>query len=246
MLPLLLPKASSITLCGVDLGSATQDSKRAQNAIGFTQREMNIEKKGNLREIVYSTETLLDASIVMEQIAIACAKKEIKLYNISDGIYLEGWQPCTPISEDFNLPEIQNKKALDNWWNKQSIFSKDAFKANFKAANVRLSAYRLFSELKSVIECTSLCNWTDSKSRLFKLIDITDQYKFNTLCPRLIRGVLTRLILSINRQLIIMANQTDQKREEFLRQSLKILINRIDFFQHEIFLLFDQLESSSS
>ena len=40
----LSQQASSITLCGVDLGSATQDSKRAQNAIGFTQREMNIEK----------------------------------------------------------------------------------------------------------------------------------------------------------------------------------------------------------
>ena len=62
----------------------------------------------------------------MEQIAIACSKKGTALFNLSDGIYLEGWEPCTPSSNNFHLPQPKNKKALENWWNKQSIFSKDA------------------------------------------------------------------------------------------------------------------------
>ena len=238
--------AASITLCGVDLGAATQESKRAKIAIGFTSRYMNIEKKGNLRDTIFTTQTLLDAAIVMEQMVKPCAKKDIPLYNLSDGLYLEGWQPCTPSSAEFKLPPQQDKKVLTQWWDKQSSFSKNAFRANFKAANVRLSAFRLFSDLKSIIESINLQNWSASKSKLFALLDITDQYKFNTLCPRLIRGSLSRLILSINRQLIIMASLSEQKREDFLLKSLKILVNRIDYFQHEICLLFDQLEASSS
>lgn len=238
-------KTSSITLCGVDLGSLSQDSIRAKNAIGYTPREMNIEKKGNLSDVVYSTETLLDAAIVLEQIGKVCKQKNIDLVNLSDGIYIEGWRPCQQSSEEFLLPKKQNKDSLAQWWSKQSNFSRDAFKANFKASNVRLNSFRLFCDLKQIIESIRISNWTESKLKLFNLLDITDKYKFNTLCPRVIRGSLSRLILAINRQLIIMAGQSVNKQEEFLHDALKILINRIDFFQHEIFLLFDHLEAST-
>ena len=50
---------------------------------------MNIEKKGNLRDTIFTTQTLLDAAIVMEQMVKPCAEKDIPLYNLSDGLYLE-------------------------------------------------------------------------------------------------------------------------------------------------------------
>ncbi len=239
-------RARSITLCGVDLGTASSDSVRASNAIGHTDRIFDIERKGNLRDIVYTNENLLDASIILEQLAPICLERNISLYNVSDGIHINGWDSLDISNCSFSPLIPQQKEILKTWWSKQTSFSQKAFSANLKASNVRRNSFRLFENLRRLVNAASLSNWTQSKYEICEVLDITDKYKYHTLCPRIIRGSITRIVLAINRQLIVMSKYDDPIRSRFLESAKVILISRLDFFQQEIFSLFDYLETTST
>jgi hypothetical protein len=100
--------SNEIYLCGMDLGFRLGEKKHANGS--FYDDKNDIEKngikvKGNFSNDIYSNSLLLSSKKNIEKLI---KEKNIKIYNLSDGAYIEGSIPL----KDKDLPKIDKQKYI--------------------------------------------------------------------------------------------------------------------------------------
>jgi hypothetical protein len=97
-----------IYLCGMDLGFRLGERKHSKGSFYDDKKDVEksgIKVKGNFSEDIYSDSLLLSSKKNIESLI---KYKNLKVYNLSDGAYIEGSIPL----KDKNLPEIDKKKYI--------------------------------------------------------------------------------------------------------------------------------------
>jgi hypothetical protein len=100
--------SNEIYLCGMDLGFRLGEKKHANGS--FYDDKNDIEKngikvKGNFSNDIYSNSLLLSSKKNIEKLI---KEKNIKIYNLSDGAYIEGSIPL----KNKDLPKIDKQKYI--------------------------------------------------------------------------------------------------------------------------------------
>jgi hypothetical protein len=101
--------SNEIYLCGMDLGFRLGEKKHSSSS--FYDDKEDIEKsgikvKGNFSNDIYSNPLLLSSKKNIEKLIKA---KNLKIYNLSDGAYIEGSIPL----KDKTLPKIDKQKYIN-------------------------------------------------------------------------------------------------------------------------------------
>ena len=240
--------ASSILLCGVDLGVVNHSHVRSEAAIGDSPRDFPLDHPGNLKETVYTNSMLLDGKVVVEKYAAKLADQGTLLFNASDGVLIEGFSPIEmstyvdlyPVNKDCKAEYQRNVCSVWEWWSRQPLYQPDRFAARWRSSRPRLHTRQLSIELLRVLDQTD--QWIPNLcSEMSRLLSCTAVPKAQQFPRRIIRGHLLKCLLAITRQLIVMADVPD-KSKEFERGARLILSDRIIAFEHEIYGLLDTLE----
>ena len=83
---------SQLCLIGVDFGSSDERLQRSKDAVGYSPQEWKLTHKGNLKDTVFTNERLLDCCDAV-QTRLRMTNNEFPVYNLSDGIFIEGTIP---------------------------------------------------------------------------------------------------------------------------------------------------------
>ena len=230
-----------IILCGADLGTASLNSVRTVGAIGESPRDFDRCVPGNLRETVYSNDLLLDGVRVLETISRAFSDTSLELINCSDGVKINGWVGL-PLDQLPFKSDGKNVAEIDRWWSQRRRYSSCLFQASFIAAQPRRIVFETLKSLKDALEGATLDSWLECRNRCVEILSINNKSNYQQFAARVIRGHMIRLILAINRQLIVLAKYGEDAQSKFLQKSLLLAISRVDSFESEILGLIDTLE----
>jgi hypothetical protein len=97
-----------IYLCGMDLGFRLGDKKHSKNSFYDDKNDIQtegIKVKGNFSDDIYSDSLLLSSKLAIEKLI---KLKNLKIYNLSDGAYINGSIPL----KDKTLPKINKSKYI--------------------------------------------------------------------------------------------------------------------------------------
>ena len=89
----------SIIFAGIDLGATVTGDARADGTLGTSNQNFTIERPGNLSDLVYTEQALIDAQIQLERLMLASQSlannynRSIKFINMSDGLKINGATP---------------------------------------------------------------------------------------------------------------------------------------------------------
>ena len=229
-----------VILCGVDLGTASLDNVRTSNAIGESPREFDKTVKGNLRDLVYTNDMLMDGVVVLETCRNS-VNDQVELINCSDGVYIKGFMPM-------ELPDVDIKvdggdfSRTQSWWMRQKIYSFDFFEASYYAAQPRRVAVSMISSLRRALSDSSLESWNNVRRMCQEILFLNDKPKYEQFASRVIRGLVYRLLIAVNREIIILAKTGAADQQKFLTAALPFVINCLDALEREILDLLDRLE----
>ncbi|WP_456469753.1 motility associated factor glycosyltransferase family protein [Caminibacter sp.] len=185
-----------IYLCGMDLGFRIGDKKHSKNS--FYDQTDDIAKegikiKGNFIDDIYTDSLLLTSKYNIEKML---EKLNLKVYNLSDGAYIEGSIPLN--IKDKILPDTDKKKYI-----KKIIQCFEKTNLNIKPLNLRkiLNPVKqtLKKKVKNYKELTGLIDFIDDA------IDTMQKYY-----PRehtLLRGSLSHIL----NNLYILSHKIDSK-----------------------------------
>jgi len=98
-----------IYLCGMDLGFRLNERKHAKGSFYDDTKDTEttgIKVKGNFSDDIYSNALLLSSK---KNIELIIKHSNLKVYNLSDGAYIEGAIPL----KDKTLPNIQKEKQIN-------------------------------------------------------------------------------------------------------------------------------------
>lgn len=228
-----------IILCGVDLGTANLEKVRTSDAIGDSPRDFDKKVPGNFQEYVYTNDLLLDGVRVLEFVPETYSDS-IKLINASNGVRLKGWS--SQQLSDLNLAPLSQTQSED-WWNRQPYYSSEKFEASFIAAQPRRMVAKTLNGLRSEVSQANLSNWLSVRKQCAELVALPGKSRYEQFTPRIVRGHVYRFLISIHRELIVLARFGPDLQEKFLASSLRLFSKRIDELEQEILDLIDQLES---
>ncbi len=249
--------ASAIILVGCDLGVADINKQRSQDAIGESPRQFDLSVKGNKRAEVYTNSTLLDGAKVLEHIKKAYPDRIVKQLNASDGIYIEGWEPIDinqirffPGAEDYanksehssnNLVPQANKAIVVEWRSSLPRFNKDRFRSLWKTSRVRYHTSQKVDELIAFLASGHPWDpWVICQ--IHKAMRIDKGQRFGQVGSRIIRGQVLKLLLAIQRQLIVMA-EDQEARASFEKAARKLFIDQLIMLKKQVFALYDLIEA---
>lgn len=100
---------NEIYLCGMDLGFRLGERKHSNGSFYDNKKDTEkkgIKVKGNFSSDIYSNPLLLSSKKNIEKLIKA---KKLKIYNLSDGAYIEGSIPL----KDKNLPKLDKQKYIN-------------------------------------------------------------------------------------------------------------------------------------
>ena len=235
-----------IILFGVDLGTSSTSKVRSDQAIGESPRDFPIEYKGNLRKVVFTNELLMDGIRVLEGCALFNSS-EVDLINCSDGVFIDGFKSMKPSSILSCMEDFSPSSTFDAWWSGCSRYSFEMFEASFNAAKPRSYINTSLNELAKVIKLyLNHDSYYVFKQKVTHLLDLEGKTRYQQLCSRMIRGNMYRILISINRQLIIMNNAPEHQINSFILGCQNLLLNRVSQYKKEIFQLLDMLESENN
>ena len=120
---------NEIYLCGMDLGFRLNTNKHASNSFYDNKNDKAIEGikvKGNFSDDIYSDSLLLSSKQNIEKIIKIL---NLKVYNLSDGAYIEGTIPL----KDKTLPKINKKEIIEKMLNSFEY-------TNYSLPNVNLNS----------------------------------------------------------------------------------------------------------
>lgn len=240
--------AKSIVLAGVDLGVVNRERVRSRSAIGESPRDFPLECKGNLCQTAYTNSMLIDGKLIVESLASQLLKQNVGLYNVSNGIKIEGFVPSTIEAYE----QLQNcthdqitefkvaKDKLWRWWDRQGRYQPDRFMAMWTASRPRQHTHQLIKSLKHVL--TESTPWLPQTcSQITHLLNCKTIPRTQQFPRRIIRGHILKLTLAVTRQLIVMKDEP-LKASTFENSARRLLCQRLDQLEAEIYSLLDSLE----
>jgi len=145
---LALEISKNVLLCGLDVGFKSDGKQHASGSYYDKLNDESAEKiptRGNFSNNIY-TNSLFSLSREMFEHAIA-SKKEVSVYNLSDGAYINGAMPKR--AQDMTLKKLDKKKVLKEI--EKAFMQKNVFKETDKDYGSILNSYLedFFSVLKS-------------------------------------------------------------------------------------------------
>ena len=131
--------SNEIYLCGMDLGFRLGEKKHSKNSFYDSRDDVSkngIKIKGNFSDDIYTDSLLLSAKRNLEKIIKIF---NLKVYNLSDGAFIEGTIPL----KDKNLPKIEKEKHIKEI---VSLFTTTEFK------NPKLNLPLILKPVKSILD----------------------------------------------------------------------------------------------
>ena len=215
-------RPESLVLVGVDLGTRDLSNVRSKGAVGVSPRTLDIERNANLSssETAYTDTYMTDAAIILHELA-KIFKKDVNLYNSSDGIFIDGYQPtllddyiaiCDKNPSGVSLNETYF--TLNRWYQSCRRSDSDDFYATWHRGGQRTSIHKTFSDFRQVL--------SQGKGRLkeheyhkINQIFAVDRPQREQFAPRITRGCMVKLTTALKRQDILFTNKVDERDQYF-------------------------------
>ena len=239
-------RVNELVLIGVDLGARSLQKVRSDNAVGCSVRDLSLEVPGNFGGSVFTSNLMQDAKICVE----ACLRlyDDVKTFNASDGVAIEGAQPCRldeyikHFDDKDDLVEFKDS-SLGQWWNSAQRYTPQRFLASWSSRRPRAEVASLIDDLKELLKSDKPWN-PNVIHEINKLLDlnVAPSAQFPR---RVLRSTVQRLSFAVNRELIVLSEEPEQAMI-FECSARKIMCNLLDKIEQEIYDLCDSLESMSS
>lgn len=235
----------SILLVGADLGTADISSVRSKNAVGVSPRDFPLSVKGNYIDTVFTNDLLIDGQRALEDL-IQFHSTEQDLFNMSNGVFVRGFQPIHP-EEYFSFlngkPKYQEaKKRFNDWWDSSDHYSYSKFVARLRALKPRRIIFTYIQRLIEIIKSDEA--WVPQKfDRIEHFLDLSSIPLNEQFAVRTLRGQVVRYCVAIYRQYLVMRKSDPVLLEQFLENAEEIFLNRLAMIQVELFELIDQLDN---
>ena len=155
-----------IYLCGMDLGFRLNEKKHAKGSF-YDERDdvqtSGIKVKGNFSDDIYTDSLLLSSKRNIERMIKI---HNLKVYNLSDGAFIEG---SIPLKEK-KLPKINKQKYIKEIL---SAFSKEKFQTQFPQISNLLKAIQkaLQMPVKNQKELTGIIDFIEDMLKEYSKID---------------------------------------------------------------------------
>ena len=239
-----------IFLFGVDLGSAELERKRSTSACGFTPRKFDITAAGNLREHIYTMQSLLDTKVVIEKrIESSDHKKNVIVFNSSDGLKIDHTHPCLP-NEVINkfpnasVPFKESVRLQALWKNGLYTYTESRLRSSWKSMYPRrtLSAFSNALE-KAVDEFTLNTIFPTALHEIDKITSLNVELK-EQFPRRLWRSTVMKSTVAVVQQVnMFKAYATDQQVKTYLKDVRIVFKSLSEKLRQEGLLLCDKIDS---
>ena len=232
-----------LVLVGVDLGARSLQKVRSSDAVGCSTRKLDIEMEANFGGTVFSSSLLRDSCQSVE----ACLRcyQNMKVFNASDGVAIKGTVPqllderVQLYSKHQDLDDFASTQ-LGSWWNSSIRYTPERFLASWKSRRPRAEVSSLITSLDLLFRSKE--PWSPVLiSQVTKLLslDVSPAVSFPR---RVLRSTIHKLVIAINRQLMVMAVEPAKAAEWELR-ARKILVDLLQPLEQELYDLCDAVEA---
>ena len=235
--------AEEVVFVGVDLGAKSLDKVRSDSAVGNSERNFNIERKGNFCETVYTSKLLVDGCIALEM--LIQTSPETRFYNSSDGVLIKGASPRL-LSDVANSNEINcsdSKERLNAWWSKQYKFSKADLRAFWDSQRPRAQVSDTVNSIKQTLRSDQ--PWFPAvQNDLVSLLSLSKPIRYQ-LGVRMLKALILKYAIIVTRELYVCLSQDPigDAYAIFEQKSRDAMVDLCDRTEKEIYLFFDMLES---
>ncbi len=204
-----------IYLCGMDLGFRLGEKKHSKNSFYDSKEDTQkdgIKIKGNFSNDIYTDSLLLSSKMAIERLIKA---KNLKIYNLSDGAYIENSIPL----KDKTLPKIDKKNYI-----KEILTAFTTQKFYEKEPNL----YPLLNAVSKTFKTLNINDYKHLTGVMDFLEDLITAYRSkDPSAYSLIRGSLWHILLNF----YILAHKLENKKDIF--KLAKILKKEIFEFEKE-------------
>ena len=206
---------NEIYLCGMDLGFRLKEKKHSKNSfydeLDDTPTD-GIKIEGNFSDDIYTDSLFLSSKLAIERLIKA---KNLKVYNLSDGAYI---QNSTPL-KDKTLPKIDKEK-----YKKEILKTFTTKKFSEKEPNL----YPLLNAVSKTFKTLNINDYKHLTGVIDFLEDLITAYRQkDTSAYSLMRGSLWHILLNF----YILAHKLENKKDIF--KLAKILKKEIFEFEKE-------------
>jgi len=203
--------SNEIYLCGMDLGFRLNERKHSKNSFYDNRNDIEISGikiKGNFSDDIYTDSLFLTSKIKIENLIKAM---NLKVYNLSDGVYINNTIPL----KDKSLPKINKEKYI------QEIVS------TFINLKLSVPSINLHSTLKKIEKSFKITDINNIKDLTGVIDFIEDVLKSaNTPDIIIIKGSIYHYLL----HLYILAHKIERNKIKDLIKKIKLT----DFFPESI------------
>ena len=234
--------ADTIVLVGVDLGTTNLEEIRSKSAVGTSNRKFEHKVPGNFADFAFSDSLLLDGLLSME----TCLRNHpnINVLNSSNGVFIKGATP-TPLEQVLNDTHLNPHQQTNwiSWWNKRGRFDAKTLIMHWQASRPRAHVSNTFKNIREVLNGNT--PWfPDVQDKLNRLLSLNVPIN-QQIGPRIARGVLLKLAITVSRQSYVMLCQdpSGNMQKKFMKESRLLLTNLCTELETEVYELFDQLEA---
>ena len=232
-----------LVLVGVDLGARSLQKVRSDDAVGCSVRDLNLEVPANFGGTVFTSSLLRDARLSVE----ACLRcyGSLAVFNASDGVAIEGADAqllsdrVRFCAEDPSLDRFEDE-LLGEWWISSARYTPQRFLASWASRRPRAEVAALIAALQRLFRSDEPWNPVviQQITRLLAL-DVPPAVQFPR---RVLRSTIHKLVIAVNRQLMVMAAEPQQA-EGFERAARRILLDLLDPLEEELYALCDAVEA---
>ena len=225
--------ADQVVLCGIDLGCSSLENKRSSQAAGFTDRTFDLKHRGNFSDEIFTNKLMLDSLMNLE-IGINFYKQfsNTKIYNIGDGIFIEGTNPI--LFDQYKMTYCDQRDASDislinSWYSQLLTYNKKSLVSRFTTKNPYQDILTLKNTITSILQdesCPDQCS-----KKIFSALKLSSGGQ-TTLGVRLTRAFILKSLYSILRELYVIGESHNQY-HVYWRKSRQSLLAYCD-------ILFDQ------
>ncbi len=229
----------AIYLLGVDLGTTDPRVPRAKDAWkGIRPRTLNIPMRGNAGKTVMTDTALLQQKTTLEGM-IRKHKEPIDVFNLGDGVRIEGAKTRRPGDVDLPALDFDKKAHLDELIAQFPVYSRERFLAAWDSASVRDSVAHLVNSMDVLL--SRHASWDN---KLIKALEDLNLYVNKPIrqqyAPRLLRGSVLRMMMHANSVIL----RVDENRREEVIKGVKLILSRqLRLLEFEAYSLADELES---
>ena len=215
-------RPESLILVGVDLGTRDLSNVRSKGAVGVSPRTLDLEREANLAsgDTAYTDTYMTDAAIILHELA-NIFKNDVDLYNSSDGIRINGYQPMS--LEDYvnmnhksppNITLQETYSTLNRWYQSCRKSDSEDFYATWHRGGQRTSIHRTFSDFREVLLHGEGRLKEDEYHKINQIFAV-DRPQRDQFAPRITRGCIVKLTTALKRQDILFTNKPSVQNQYF-------------------------------